>query len=546
MIYAQALQQVGRHSDALIALDEAASIEQGLNSAQDPRAEVFWKLHRARSLSALGHHPIARKLVKECLEMLPSLSKREQGLISLDLGKILFHASEPEEAGDCWRTGLDALEGEEQEIEHYARLLSNLASTKLRSAETTLQEEGMAMMSKSMDLKISLGDLAGLANCYDMLAFYYKRINRFQPAIANFRKGLALSRQIADRHGEVQALLNLSALYHELFQVGAARSLNREAQILSEKLNNEHFAEICQFNREQIDGQARELGMCGEKKIGPKALCMCGSGKTYEECCGRADFDPVALPWSFGGHSQDAQKVANQLKDAGIAPSRLDLFLSNPDKDKERLAWFKVVPQDGWHEVHELPDLASIHLRASEDACARAQEMPKSFEYPLSALIMAACALEAFVNQVAFFVVEINRTDGLDTSRLPPELLDDCFLYQRSTELTEKWDSLGGALCHKHWPFNAALWSDFKRLVTLRNEFVHFKLSDYEQIVPPPKRPSKALNMLPADVAPSEGNHSWAFKILSPAMALWAVTTAQSMISEFRSAYAQTRTSEKI
>ena len=534
--YVQALQHCGRHSDALAVLDNLRN-EQG---ATDSKSEVFEALCRATSLSVLGDHTGACELVRRQIQNLDTFSDRERGMMLVEVGKILATAGEANEARRCWEQGLQALEGNQAETEHYARLLANLASLKLKSGDEQLEAEGIEMMDRAIEMKTSVGDLHGLANSYDMLAFFYARNRRFERAIAYFRRGLALSRQVGDTHGLVQALLNLSGLYCQLRQVGSARRLMNEALKLSEGLKNEHLNHVCRHNQEQINLNAREFSLNGET-LGAKAACMCGSGKTYEECCGRADFEPVTLPWAFGNRSQNAQELYKELEAAGIKPSRLDLFLRNTTQGQDRYAWFKVIPQDGWHEVLELPDLASIHLRSSEDAATRSKQIPGSFEHPLAALILAACALEAFINQVAFFIAEVNRTDKLDTSKLPPALLSDCFFYQRSTELTEKWEILGNALCHAQWPPNSTLWADFKRLVTMRNEFVHFKLADYEQIVPPPKQPPRALSMLPPTVAPRESHHSWAFKVLSPEMAAWAVGVAQGMFSEFRSAYAKTR-----
>lgn len=535
--YAQALQRNGRHSDALAVLDKLRDVQ---SAEKNVKSDLFRALIRASSLSALGSHADACDLIHRQIPHLDTFSNRERGMLLVEIGKIFASAGKIGEAEGLWNQGLKALEGDKAEVEHYARLLANLASLKLKSGNEQSEAEGIEMMDRAMEMKLSVGDLHGLANSYDMLGFHYARSRRYERAIVNFRRGLALSRQVGDTHGLVQALMNLAGLYCELRQVGEVRRVMNEALKLSETLKNQHLIQACQHNQEQINLNAREFSKNGET-LGVKAACLCGSGKTYQDCCGRADFEPVTLPWAFGGLSQDAQQTFKELEVAGIKSSRLDLFLRSVTQQQNRYAWFKVNPQDGWHEVLELPDLASIHLRASEDAAARSKQAPGSFEHPLAALILAACALEAFINQVAFFIVEVNRTDKLDISRVPTALLSDCLAFQRSTELTQKWDMLGSAICHAQWPPSVSLWADFKRLVAMRNEFVHFKLADYEQIIPPPKQPNRALGMLPSTVAPREDNHSWAFKVLSPEMAAWASGIAHAMFSEFRAAYAKTR-----
>ena len=535
--YAQALQKKGEHSLALEALDK---VNLEVESKHDSKAAFYLAFQRASSLSANGKHDEACKTIAGQINQLKIFSKREQGLVLVEIGKVFALAGKTKEARSFWEVGLHALDGIKSEIGHYAGLLANLASLKLKEGNEQSEAQGIQMMDRAMEMKTSIGDLYGLANSYDMLGHFYTRSHRFERAIANFRQGLALSRQIGDQHGLAQALINLSGLYCMMRQVGQARQLMKEAKSLAIKLHNEHLIQGCDQNLQNIELNARDFGLKGEA-VGAKAKCICDSGKTYEECCGRADFEPINLPWSFGGASFDAQQIYADLSAAGVKPTRLDLFLRVAPHQEQRNAWFKVMPQDGWHEVHELPDLASIHLRAAKEAADKAKHFPNTYESPLAALILSACVLEAFINQVIFFVVEVHRTDGIDVSRLPKELISDCHLYQRTNELTQKWDAVGKALCHAKWPLSSDLWADFKRLVAMRNEFVHFKLAEYEQIIPPPKRPSKAIGLLPPTIQPRQVHQSWAFKVLSSEMAEWAVKITEQMLYEFRSAYTETR-----
>ena len=535
--YAGALQRAGKHSAALAALENVILLAEGDNF---PRSTFWLVLQRATSLSALGHSDDACKMINDHIDELNAFPKREQGMILVEVGKIFSNAKKMDLAQAYWERGLQALEGDQAEIEHYAGLLANLASLKLMSGQEQSEAEGIKMMDKAMELKISIGDLYGLANSHDMLAHFYQRTHRFERAITHFQQGLVLSRRVGDRHGLAQALINLGGLYCLMRQIGQARQCMKEAKTLAIDLNNPTFVQLCEVNLHNVELNARDFGLKGEI-IGPNAKCLCGSGKTYVDCCGRADFEPINLPWALGGFSEDAQKIFTDLKAAGIKPTRLDVFLRTATNQERRNAWFKVIPQDGWHEVQELPDLASIHLRAAKEAAGKARQFPESYEAPLSALILSACAMEAFINQVIFFVIEVNRTDSIDTSKIPKEILADCHLYQRATELTQKWDVMGKALCFANWPPSPDLWDDFKRLVSMRNEFVHFKLAEYEQIIPPPKHSSKASKMLPPSVQPRQVHHGWAFKVLNPEMAEWAVKVADFMLHEFRLSYAATR-----
>ena len=535
--YAKALQSAGEHTRALEALDK---VDLSAEPKHQPGLAVWLALQRASSFSALGKHDEACATIAENIEEMMTSSNRERGMMLVEIGKVFALAGNKKDAQSFWEQGLQALEGNQSEVGHYAGLLANLTSLKLESGNEQSEAEGIQMMDQAMEMKTSIGDLYGLANSYDMLGHFYNRTHRFERAIANFRQGLALSRQIGDRLGLAQALINLGGLYILMRQVGQARQSMKEAKSLADKLENKNLIKLCEANLQNIELNARDFGLKGEG-VGSRAKCLCGSGRTYEECCGRADFAPVNLPWAFGGASVDAQQIYAGLKAAGVKPTRLDLFLRVAPHQEQRNAWFKVMPRDGWHEVYELPDLANIHLRAAKEAAEKSKHFPNTYESPLASLILSACVLEAFINQVIFFIVEVHRTDGIDVSALPRELMSDCHLYQRTNELTEKWDVMGRALCHAKWPPSPELWADFKRLVAMRNEFVHFKLAEYEQIIPPPKRPSKASKLLPPSVQPRLVHQSWAFKVLSSEMAEWAVKVTETMLCEFRSAYSQTR-----
>ena len=59
--------------------------------------------------------------------------------------------------------------------------------------------------------------------------------------------------------------------------------------------------------------------MNGEK-MGPAALCKCGKGLSYKECCGKADFEPEELGFKIDNISEDIeviqQQVAQKIKEA--------------------------------------------------------------------------------------------------------------------------------------------------------------------------------------------------------------------------------------
>lgn len=164
----------------------------------------------------------------------------------VEVGKIFINAGKVELAQAYWEEGLHALEGDQSDVGHYAGLLANLATLKLKSGQEQSEAEGIKMMDKAMELKMSIGDLYGLANSHDMLAHFYQRTHRFERAIAHFRQGLALSRQVGDRYGLAQALNNLGGLYCLMRQIGPARACVKEAKSLGIDLDNQFFVQLCE------------------------------------------------------------------------------------------------------------------------------------------------------------------------------------------------------------------------------------------------------------------------------------------------------------
>jgi len=320
-------------------------------------------------------------------------------------------------------------------------------------------------------------------------------------------------------------------------QVKAARQSLGRAKAIADQLGNPDLDQIIAYQGGLIETAARDMAKKGET-FGPGVACVCGTGRSYRECCGRADFAPVDLPWTFGGRSQDARQLSRELTATGIAPTRLDLFLAEWSQVNDRVAWFKVFPRVGWHEVHELPDMASIQLSAARQAAHNAAKDIESLEWPLSALIMSVCALESFINQVAFFIVEVGKHEDIGLGSLPSEITN-VFTFQKNTELTEKWAIVGKFLCGLAWP--PSCWNEFLNLVFVRNEFVHFKIIDYQQVIPPPSRPPKIVRCLPANFQLRDAPHSWPFRILTPKLAEWSVSVADKMFKAVRHGYAQRR-----
>ena len=204
---------------------------------------------------------------------------------------------------------------------------------------------------------------------------------------------------------------------------------------------------------------------------------------------------------------------------------------------------------------NEIPGVSELELwialksGVSRAALGDVERASQCFEQALAAsprtndLLLRA--LEAFANQVAFFVHDA-RQHGDPDPVLIPIVTEDPLEFQRRTSLIEKWSVLGTALCGTRWPPEKALWEDVRRLVEIRNELIHFKAAEYERIIPPPHEPHTMIQRMPPSVTPPPIAASWANRLLTPPLAEWAVQVADSLISHFRLAYETTRSQSRL
>jgi hypothetical protein len=187
-----------------------------------------------------------------------------------------------------------------------------------------------------------------------------------------------------------------------------------------------------------------------------------------------------------------------------------------------------------------------IHLISASILAEESKSDPDSLSKPLACIILSACALEAFINQVAFFLKETSSFYEGKFHTIPPELSNNIMEFQRSIRLEDKWNILGKALCGGNWPPPKDLWEEFKNLIYIRNELVHFKVADFEQVVPPPKKPSEIMRIIPQSIETRKIPHSWPMRVLTPAFAKWCVSVTENTIDYFKQSYYQNRVNSKL
>jgi tetratricopeptide (TPR) repeat protein len=322
---AQAYQECGEHPEAIRTLD---SIEIDLRDVTKRLLRALVNELKARSLSAAGAHREACQLFEEVLQSLEELNadpKFRAGAL-LEAGGAFKADKNLERARQCWEEALKYYEGKEDELNHYSRVRANLGFLLLEDPDEAIQEDGLKMISESSLIKHHTGDMQGVANNFCNLGLYYWNKKRYERAIAYLRKDLYYTRKRANRHDLVVTLCNLSNLYIEAKQLTEARKLLLEAKRVAQELRSERQ----QINVDGLLNKANEVGrLAGQngEKLGGTASCLCGSGKQYQYCCGRSDFEPIDFPLKSFGVPDDLEPVLERMKAAGREPSRLDYIL---------------------------------------------------------------------------------------------------------------------------------------------------------------------------------------------------------------------------
>lgn len=531
----QALQRVGDHRAALMILDELPPP----NARLDQAIRFYW---RGLSLERIGRYAEAILAYEEAIPTLKEELPDQYPLYLLELGKVYRGAERNDDALKAWKESVNILEQRGNDREHLARARSNIGMLLLHSNDPGDRASGEQMLFETSNEKALVGDLEGLTNNYSALSLYYQRIEKWERAIAFARRDLKLTRLIGDSHQLCATLGNMAIIYIDMLQLTAARRCLAEAEAIGRKLDHPHTLRMVEVNHAALEGTARQAASM-KMTIGPGARCRCMSGKPFNECCGRADFEPDT---PLIGPTE-APGSAKTIFHNTIAPgqTQLDRVLASDTTD--RFAWTNITPHDGWLEISELPDVANYHLSAARNLAESSKgEDPFRFDEALASCILSVCAAEAFINTVCFFVVDTaKRFSPHPDSMLGRAFayIGDAMAYQRGTELSLKWTNLGELLAGPAWITDSD-WKAFTTLISIRNELVHFKAADFEQVSPAPKHPHDILRRLPPGIALRDIPHSWPAKLLTTSFARWTVSTVETVIESLKAGYARTNPSQ--
>jgi tetratricopeptide (TPR) repeat protein len=491
---------------------------------------------KAKSLTAIEKFEEATIELDKVIESLLSAidNKEGAGLLLVEASKIYINGGEIKKAEKCLDKSILILKNDEKEREHFERAKANKAILMLHSENENTIKEGLKQLNDSIYAKCEIGDLEGLGTNYCNLGLHYWRKKDFKGAIAYLRKDLWITRKIGDLHGVAISLRNLTSLYVVLKQYKKAKILAKESIEIGQTINNQAIIESAKFQFEQAIELAKQAGIAKEP-FGDKCLCVCESSKKFEDCCGEADHEPIEFPFRFEGMSEEVKE------NNSIQTSRLDFIFRDSDMAKTRLSWQNIEIKNGWYKLSELPDMANMYLLSAKNILEKINENDDNFHNPLSCLILSVSALEAYINQVAYFLDDIKNFPESNLHNIPDEFNSGVLDFQRNTELTLKWSILGTCICEEKWTPNPDIWNNFKSLISIRNEFIHFKSSEYEQVIPSPKTIHPILKKLPKSVETRKVFHSWPMRVLTPSLAQWSVNTAEEMIGYFKEQYKEKR-----
>ncbi len=429
------------------------------------------------------------------------------------------------------------------DIDHYLGAKSNKAALLLRSESEDTQNQGIEQMLQIIDEKIKCGYIVGVANSYCNLGLYYLKKKDYKQAIAYTKRDLQITKRFGTLREEISTLLNLSDIYIALRQISNARATVREAMQIAEQTRNTSLAIFISEKIKKIDKIAKELNLNG-KTMGPKSECECGSGKTFEECCGEADFDYDDIGKVLGlDHIIPYSKTIDDSIKQSLTKSkdRLGLILRKLSENEIRLSWVEVIHNGALQEIYELPDMANIYLLSAKSLVSNIEykDMLQEISISLSAALLSVSALEAFLNQLIYFLATIpsDELPEFICEKIPGELIADYTEYQRTARFTDKINVIASIFCNGKWSSEVGMfYNDLFKLISIRNELVHFKSVEYLKIIPPQKD-AGILKNLSSEVKLRDISNSWPLRILNMTFAQWSIKTIEQTINYIKDTY---------
>ena len=507
------------------------------------RTEKYFNSIKAVAISALGHTQTAASLIKNIMSQ-SDFNSDKFGILLIEFGKIFVLNNDFKDAIECLNSAVLYCKKTKDKW-HEERASANLSFVKmLHSEDESLRDEGAEEIINNCTDKIEIGDLEGLSTNYCNIAIYYLNKNDFKGVLSYTNKDLYISKIIGNLRNTFISLRNLTSYYIILKQYKKARRTLTESDKIAKTLNDSDLVLEVEKRKAEITKEIKE-SISKQEQFDNNALCECKSGKKFTDCCIIGDVDPSEeMPLNIDiKPSEDIGDILPQYNNS----NPLDfIFRKTYNTDNQlRMSWNQVKCHTGCYEISALPDMCSIYINSIDEQLSIIEKEEKNtINNVLNCLILSICATESFINQIAYFADSIKSTKESKIFKYPTEMTDspDIQTFQQTTELSYKWHLLGNALCGNYWTPTQKDWDNFNLLIKIRNEFVHFKMLEYETIYPNAiKQENELIKRLPKEVILNDLKMPWSFRILSPSFALWSKTIAIGMIDYFKNQYDEKR-----
>lgn len=437
---------------------------------------------------------------------------------------------------------IDAYECEKyNDIDHYVGSLANKAYIFMHSNDDEMIKLGLLSLDKVTKLKLQIGYWNGVSNDYCRLGLFYLKKKDYIQAIAYTKRDLVIVREYGSKREEISTILNLVKIYRELKQYSEARYYLKQIESISIYTQNSGIYEYCQKLRDEINEEAKQLAIQGIT-IGKKSLCACGSGNKYDECCGKADFDYKEIDKVIGLDSIiPYSRIVDNNKSVLKKEDQLNSLLKPVDENEKRFSFINIVNNGAYQEVYELPDMGTIHIQSAKTLLDHYpdDDLLVEVSHSLSISMLSVSALEAFLNQLVYFLYSIPEDSLPDfmKGKIPIEIRDNHMDYQRYTSFTEKIGVIGNIFCNGKWTKQAFKnYDELYKLIIIRNELVHFKSMEYYKIIPPNDN-YDILKGLPSKVKLRDISNSWPLRLLNKTFAEWSYETINSAINYIKDTY---------
>lgn len=402
------------------------------------------------------------------------------------------------------------------------RAMAAEGNIRLRDRSPQERDEGARLVQLAVCMKIrcSHNRRSGIGSDFVTLSGYALSESRLSRALGYGRRGLKLSLDEGRPAEIIEALDNMVRVYLASRLFNQARDTANSAVAWADANGTHAFIERASSLKDTVRKAMRTRGGLPDVFI-----CPCpanedrsrNGGKPYrfEACCGPADREPLELDW---GHCLAPQHGPYRA----LPESTAFNFTLGEYIDKEGSRGY---PQgflggrfhDGWLETYGLPHLAHYHLHGARAACEAS--VGQDVGFPIAAVLLAVCSLEAFVNGVAHIEPRLEKAFRQDreTAALSSE--------NGESEIVRKWIRAGSELCHEHWLAPEHL-ASLQSLIRLRNKLVHFK-PEWEPLDDPSRKVQKLGCEQREDVL------WWPHRLLTKDAAGWAVKVAEQVIKAF-------------